>query len=112
MTLSETELGASRLPAFLNVRPFIGGNKLPDTLSTSPSDAKKTDIKISAMFTRFSIYIVYILYRYIVLGLCGGEQKYKTPGLVKKKKSLGSVKSVRCMLWGSSMSVQNFQCGP
>lgn len=31
---------------------------------------KKTDIKISAMFTRFSIYIVYILYRYIVLGLC------------------------------------------
>lgn len=46
---------------------------------------KKTDIKISAMFTRFSIYIVYILYRYIVLGLCGGEQKYKTPGLVKKK---------------------------
>lgn len=101
MTLSETELGASRLPAFLNVRPFIGGNKLPDTLSTSPSDAKKTDIKISAMFTRFSIYIVYILYRYIVLGLCGGEQKYKTPGLVKKKKSLGSVKSVRCMLWGS-----------
>lgn len=62
MTLSETELGASRLPAFLNVRPFNGGNKLPD--------AKKTDIKISAMFARFSIYIVYILYRYIVLGLC------------------------------------------